>query len=560
MTSLWLPCVVGSTPNMFITSALVSLACKILLFIAAVLLNYFEVIDTNVFLLWCNDWPTAEMKVREHNTSRTSNTSWTLEICQQPPVEYPPCYDPTSERLFQKIRLCSPPETENIFRLVVLLVVVTSTIASCLAAYNLHKISNYYILWERTKSFCCVSREPLIHRSMIFGLVSDDTNCAKLLNFLGLDSSSEQPLTQSQSQAINRARRGETPYDHAITNGATESARILRKAGAFGSLREAVRLVSNDENCEQLAEFLDIDPLSEQTPTELQIQRANIKREGKTLLQFAAEEGATECGRLLCKAGAKEANTFLIFQLAADDANCEKLTDMLGVDPSLKQPPTEAQIEAANTEWIGESLIQVAARKGAIECAKVICKAGAKNGLTYLAHQLVGNDSNCKKLVDVLGIDSSSQQSPTEAQIEALNNKWQGKTLLQVAAEKGSTECAKLLCQAGAKDTTTYLAYQLVGDDANSEKLADLLGPLTVKSPTKAQIQTVTAWSGEVLLYHAARKEANECVRLLVRAGAGENELLARYTCRGKVNSRTKIFKNNQKRKVESFIESGCCF
>ena len=47
-------------------------------------------------------------------------------------------------------------------------------------------------------------------------------------------------------------------YDHAVSKGATECARILRKAGAFGSLREVIRLVSNDENCEQLAEILDI--------------------------------------------------------------------------------------------------------------------------------------------------------------------------------------------------------------------------------------------------------------------------------------------------------------
>ena len=86
--------------------------------------------------------------------------------------------------------------------------VLTTTIASCLAAYNLHKISNYYVLWGRTKSFCCFTREPMVHRFMIFGLASDDTNCAKLANFLGLDSSSELPKSQSQQTST----RGNTMY------------------------------------------------------------------------------------------------------------------------------------------------------------------------------------------------------------------------------------------------------------------------------------------------------------------------------------------------------------
>ena len=66
-----------------------------------------------------------------------------------------------------------------------------------------------------------------------------------------------------------------------------------------------------------------IDPLSAQTPIEVQIQKASIKRKGKTLLQVVAEEGATECAKFLCKAGAKDATTYLAYQLVGDDSNSE---------------------------------------------------------------------------------------------------------------------------------------------------------------------------------------------------------------------------------------------
>ena len=70
-------------------------------------------------------------------------------------------------------------------------------------------------------------------------------------------------------------------------------------------------------------------------------------------------------------------NTFFLFELAEDDANADKLAELLGVDPSNNnQPPTKAQIKEATQTWAGKSLLHHAARKRATECLKILGKAG----------------------------------------------------------------------------------------------------------------------------------------------------------------------------------------
>ena len=71
-------------------------------------------------------------------------------------------------------------------------------------------------------------------------------------------------------------------------------------------------------------------------------------------------------------------NTFFLFELAGDDANADKLAELLGVDPSNdNQPRTEAQIEEATQTWAGKSLLHQAAQRRATECVKILGKAGA---------------------------------------------------------------------------------------------------------------------------------------------------------------------------------------
>ena len=51
LTSVWLPCVVGSKSHIFVTSVMISQINKLFLLAFAILLNYLEMIDANVFLL-----------------------------------------------------------------------------------------------------------------------------------------------------------------------------------------------------------------------------------------------------------------------------------------------------------------------------------------------------------------------------------------------------------------------------------------------------------------------------------------------------------------------------
>ena len=72
----------------------------------------------------------------------------------------------------------------------------------------------------------------------------------------------------------------------------------------------------------------------------------------------------------------------MIFKLAGDDANSEKLAEMLGVDPSSDhQPFTEKQIEAASKRWQGQSPLEHAIKSGARSCEKILRQAGAEEDL-----------------------------------------------------------------------------------------------------------------------------------------------------------------------------------
>ena len=55
VTSMWLPCVVGDKRYTFITSAMVSLVYKNVMILLAGFMCFFNVITTNIFLLWCAD-------------------------------------------------------------------------------------------------------------------------------------------------------------------------------------------------------------------------------------------------------------------------------------------------------------------------------------------------------------------------------------------------------------------------------------------------------------------------------------------------------------------------
>ena len=107
ITSIWLPCVVGDTPFIFLVSAIASLTNKILLFIVAVVLKHYNVIETNAFLLWCIP---EEDGCGGNHTNHASH----LTICRS----LASCFDGSIDQnldnsLVQKIRLIFDLITQN---------------------------------------------------------------------------------------------------------------------------------------------------------------------------------------------------------------------------------------------------------------------------------------------------------------------------------------------------------------------------------------------------------------------------------------------------------------
>ena len=315
-TSIWLPCVVGSSRYTFLRSAFLSIASKVVLLFVAVLLTYFRAIDTKASLIWCYDVPTAEGMIRAHNAT---NASWRFEICEgfSNRTGYPGCSSSDDSQLSQKIRVCAPPETENLIRGVLFAIVFASTIAACLASYSLHQLSNYQVLWEKSKSLFCglVSKEPMVHRSLIFDLAGDDENCEILKDILDVkDLESDLPRSKNQIEEVNRPRYGQKPLDIAVGNGAKGCIKILRKAGAYASQRFLSQLISDDSNFEEVAEILRINLSSGQLPNEAQIEANNNEWDLKSLLHEAVKRESTKYVKLLDMAGAaqNEKDKFLV--------------------------------------------------------------------------------------------------------------------------------------------------------------------------------------------------------------------------------------------------------
>ena len=223
LTSIWLPCVIGDRPYLFLASAMLSMTNKICLLILAVVLNYTSSIETNdrlsnVFLLWCRDFET----VKQITVTKT------MKICQEPLndqyPDIPSCSSwwnerPNDTRLYQLTRICGDSQDENLLRLFLLLVVIISTSLSSLAVYQLHRISNYIHLYKISKKFVCCRTRPIVHRSLLFRLAEKDENEKQLKEF----------LDDSTPDMVNRTRRGETALHISARFGAHEcSVKLLQ--------------------------------------------------------------------------------------------------------------------------------------------------------------------------------------------------------------------------------------------------------------------------------------------------------------------------------------------
>ena len=107
--------------------------------------------------------------------------------------------------------------------MIILLIIVVSSIFSIIAAYKLHKNSDYVTLYKRTKKFCCFDTVPVVHHSLIFKFAENDDNHNELEEYL---------LTQTTRNMMNRTRGGETTLHIASRSKAHKCTKVLILAGA----------------------------------------------------------------------------------------------------------------------------------------------------------------------------------------------------------------------------------------------------------------------------------------------------------------------------------------
>ena len=215
LTSLWIPCIPGSKPHTFVTSAVTSLLLKIFWLVTAVVLNITNIIHPNTYMGFCQE--DAEFFKVERN----------LTLCQvggEAEEALDSCFYPTnsSSQNLQKIRACtSEGEQANLLALTFFIATLLSLL-SIKVTWQLHKKLDYLTLYEQTKSFggCCDTK-PHLHQSVVYTLCTSDENQEKLSE-----------VVVDQEAVINRPRRGQTALHLATQAGAARCAAVLLEAGA----------------------------------------------------------------------------------------------------------------------------------------------------------------------------------------------------------------------------------------------------------------------------------------------------------------------------------------
>ena len=209
LTSLWLPCVIGKAPYTFILSAVVSHIYKNAIFVLAVLLNYHNVLDTNIFLLWCTD----ESKIGKYEERN-------IVICDS----LQSCFNGATRvdgEVQQKIRIGCQAMEDSIFFLVFYVSLLSLSALSLVASFQLHAVIDYSVLYERSKKFFGFKTAPVVHRSLVFTLAESDKKHEML-----------DEVARNNKEMINRPRRGETPLHHAAKRAAAKCAEVLLRNGA----------------------------------------------------------------------------------------------------------------------------------------------------------------------------------------------------------------------------------------------------------------------------------------------------------------------------------------
>ena len=163
------------------------------------------------------------------NTSENPKAASTF--CEIPAVRFRSCWSPNERGLNQKIRICGERQQEMYFKLVLFFLVLISTVLSGLSSHHLHKVSDYKMLYESTKTFLCWSSQPVVHRSMVFKLSQEDGDHVQLEEMLN---ACRPASTKDLNHIVNRTNyEGDTPLHHATKEGNIKCTEVLLKAGAI---------------------------------------------------------------------------------------------------------------------------------------------------------------------------------------------------------------------------------------------------------------------------------------------------------------------------------------
>ena len=256
LTSLWVPSVVAhSKSNFYITASIASLTSKIFVLLIAFLLVENNIIHTKPSLFWCKEiaeGPTTVLPatIRQNLTENSTKLNTTalspqiqnttgnhnnnrklITFCQIPAARFKSCWSPNERGLNQKIRICGEGQQEIYFKLALFFLVLISTVLSGLASYHLHKVSDYKMLYESTKTFLCWSSQPVVHRSMVFKLSQEDGDHVQLEEMLN---ACRPASTKDLNHIVNRTNyEGDTPLHHATKEGNIKCTEVLLKAGAI---------------------------------------------------------------------------------------------------------------------------------------------------------------------------------------------------------------------------------------------------------------------------------------------------------------------------------------
>jgi len=280
--AIWLPCVVSDRtdskkrPNLFLITAFVTLATKIMLLGVAFVVTYFNTealqeFGTKPFVLWCVDREYFETVKNMPNCSFTrppiSFINKTISNIEANSEEYKgsnctefepnvTCtFDVASEGFFtfdflcnhncfesfcvgtncpdidgdfsHKMRICDKGENKELYRILFYIILLSiSNLAAFLASLRLQRISDYKELYEASKNFLKIYPiTPYIHRSHLFELVNE-RNAEELEKVLHEDFG-------SMAECVNRTNhKGDTLLHDACRQGCVDCVAALLMAGA----------------------------------------------------------------------------------------------------------------------------------------------------------------------------------------------------------------------------------------------------------------------------------------------------------------------------------------